>query len=297
MPQNFADGPLTPRDPDPIELPSVAVLGAGAIGKSLLKGLTRPSVTVRGAIRATCSSASRARELLSEFPQVAVASVEEDLDGNRKAVQDAELVVLAVSPDLVPAVAAAISDSLKPGALVVSVAAGVTLGALQEMLPASGTVIRVLPNMGGDVGFGVTGLGSNERSTEQQLEATADLFRTIGTVVTVRDDQLDAVSSLSGSGPGYFYFFVEQLTASGMELGFSHEQARVLAEQTFLGSAALMHSSGRPPAELLGYFTAPDGTSIRALKQLADAGFKETLLKAASASMARARDIAAETGQ
>jgi pyrroline-5-carboxylate reductase len=297
MPHNAAGNTLTPKEPEPIELPSVTVLGAGAIGRSLLKGLTKPSVTIRGSLRATCSSTSRANELALEFPQVTLASIEEDPDANMNAARDAEFVVLAVSPDLVPAVAAGISDSLQPNALVVSVAAGVALRRLQQMLPASSTVIRALPNMGGEVGFGVTGLGTNDCCSEQQLAGVSDIFRTTGSVVRVRDDQLDAVSSLSGTGPGYFYFFVQQLMSAAVELGFSDEQARTLAEQTFLGSAALMHSTGRGSAELLEYFTAPDGTSIKALQQLADADFKTILLEAASASMARARDIATQTRQ
>ncbi|MDJ0459143.1 pyrroline-5-carboxylate reductase dimerization domain-containing protein [Arthrobacter sp. NQ7] len=296
MPHNAAGGALTAGEPESIELPSVAILGAGAIGASLLRGLTKPSVTVNGTMQATCYSTSRAADL-SRFPQVHAACLQENPAANKNAVLHADLVVLAVSPDLIPAVTSDICDSLKPGALVVSVAAGVTLARLQTMLPVSATVIRALPNMGGEVGFGVTGVGRNECCTEEQLGTVSGLFRTIGTVVAVGDDKLDAVSSLSGTGPGYFYFFVEQLTATGVELGFSQEQARAFAEQTFLGSAALMHSSGRAPSELLGIFTAPDGTSIKAIEQLSNADLGKVLLKATSASISRAREIAAETGE
>ncbi|GAA5194562.1 pyrroline-5-carboxylate reductase [Arthrobacter gyeryongensis] len=282
--------------PSVIELPSVAVLGAGAIGKSLLKGLTKPGVAVNGSIYATCSSASRAAELAS-LSQVTVTAVEDHPSVNKDAVFESDLVVLAVNPEGVPALIADVSTSFRPGALVVSVAAGVTLARLKKMLPDSVTVVRALPNMGGEVGCGVTGVATNDSCTQEDLKIASDLFGTVGTVVVVGDDQLDEVSSISGSGPGYFYFFVEQLTATGIELGFSPGQARVLAEQTFLGSAALMQSSGQKPEELLRYFTSPQGTSIKAIEQLSAADFKKVLLKATAASIARAREIAAETGE
>lgn len=133
-----------------------------------------------------------------------VDAVEDYPKANLRIVEASEVVVLAISPDRVPSVLDEISSSLRASALVISLAAGVTLSRLTSMLPKSATVVRVIPNLGGQVGFGVTGVGQNEGVSEEQLRVVHELFSTVGKVVTVRDDQLDAVSSLSGSGPAYF---------------------------------------------------------------------------------------------
>ena len=263
------------------------------MGESLLHGLTRPGTVIDGGVRATCYSAARAVSV-GERLGVTVEAVEECPEANLRAVEASDVVVLAISPERVRSVLNEISSSLRPSALVISLAAGVTHSRLTSLLPTSATVVRVIPNLGGQVGFGVTGVGKNEGVSEEQLRVVHELFGTVGKVVTVRDDQLDAVSSLSGSGPAYFYYFTDQLTAAAVELGFSEMQARQLAEQTFIGAAAVMQSSGERPCELLRYFTNPAGTSIRAVREMANHDLKGLLVKAASAAIARSTEIAYE---
>jgi pyrroline-5-carboxylate reductase len=113
--------------------------------------------------------------------------------------------------------------------------------------------------------------------------------------MTVRDDQMDALSAVSGSGPAYFYYFTEQLAAAAVELGFTQDQAQQLAERTFLGSAALMHSTGEAPSELTAQLTHPKGTTFRAITAMSNGRLKELFVQAASASMSRAQQIAQET--
>ncbi|MFF2243412.1 pyrroline-5-carboxylate reductase family protein [Arthrobacter sp. NPDC058130] len=151
-----------------------------------------------------------------------------------------------------------------------------------------------MPNLGGQVGFGVTGIGYHGGVSEEQLRVIREVWSTVGKVVIVRDDQLDAVSSISGTGPAYFYYFAEQLTAAAAELGFTPEQSRLLAEQTFVGAAAVMQRSGGSSRDLLRYITNPAGTFIRAVREMANHDLKGMLVTAASATMVRAKEIAEE---
>lgn len=283
-----AEGPRTPV------LPSIGVLGAGAMGQSLLSGITKPGVSVRGTIHATCHSA-RGAAGLQRFQAVVADSVEENPEANRRAAKESEVVVLAVSPDQVPAVMQDVSCSLRPGAIVISLAAGVTLSRLTGLVAESVAVVRAMPNLGGKVGFGVTGIGTNDGCSDEDLRKAVNVLSTVGTVMTVRDDQMDALSAVSGSGPAYFYYFIEQLAAAAVELGFTQDQAQQLAEQTFLGSAALMHRTGEAPGELIAQLTHPKGTTFRAITEMSNGRLKELFVQAASASMSRAQQIAQET--
>lgn len=276
-----------------LALPSVGIIGAGAMGEALLSGITKFAGSLDGAVRATSYSAARA-EHVGERLGVKVEALAEQPDANIRIAEASDVVVLATSPDRVPSVLADISGSLRPGAIVISLAAGVTLHRLTSLLPESVTAVRVMPNLGGQVGFGVTGIGYHGGVSEEQLPVIRDVWSTVGKVVIVRDDQLDAVSSISGTGPAYFYYFAEQLTTAAADLGFTPEQARLLAEHTFVGAAAVMQSSGESPRDLLRYFTDPAGTSMRAVREMANHDLRGMLVTAASATMARAREIADE---
>jgi pyrroline-5-carboxylate reductase len=277
---------------DPVALPSVAIIGTGAMGEALLAGLLRPGGNP-AAVHATSHSAATA-ETVSQRLGHPVVAVAHDADANRKASQAARVTVLAVAPADIPRILDEISPVLPAGALIISLAAGVTLERMMDNVPVGTTVVRAIPNLGGQVGFGVTGVGTHDAVSDEQLAVVNDLFSTIGTVVTVRDNQLDAVSSLSGTGPAYFYFYTQQLTQAAVELGFTEDQARKLAQGTFIGAAAVMHSTGEGPDELLRFFTHPAGTSIHAIRELSTRNVKAALVDAANATMVRARELAKE---
>lgn len=291
MPHSF---PPANRNTQSEKLPSVGIIGAGAMGEALLYGLTRSGVAIDGGVRATCYSAAHAARVRERVGTV-IASVEDEPEANLRLVEDSDVVVLAVSPDRLPSVLDEVSGSLRPHALVITMAAGVTLSRLTSMLPTAATVVRVIPNLGGQAGFGVTGVGENGWVGDEQLRVMHELFSTIGGVVTVRDEQLDVVSGLSGTGPAYFYYYTEQLAAAAVELGLSQGQARQFAEQTFVGAAAVMQSSAKAPGELLRHFSDPAGTSLRALQEMATHDVKGMFVKAVIATIVRAQEIAHET--
>ncbi|MGO4689952.1 pyrroline-5-carboxylate reductase [Glaciibacter sp. 2TAF33] len=276
----------------PVSLPAIAFLGAGSMARAILSGLLAPGVTVDGGIRATNRSAAKAGEL-SGLDGITAWATEVDADANHRAVTGARIVVVAVKPAMVPDLLREIGDSLEPGTLVVSVAAGVTISTFESLLPSSVAVIRSMPNTPATVGKGVTGLSAGTRSTARDLDLATALFETVGEVLVVPEEKLDALSSISGSGPAYVFYLIEQLTASAVSKGFSPEEAATLVNGTFLGASTLLVSSGEAPAELRRRVTSPNGTTERAVQVLESAGLKALFDTATDAALARSRELAA----
>ena len=280
-------------DTQNVTLPTIAMLGAGSMGRAILSGLTAPGVTVSGGIRVTNRSAAKAAEL-SGVAGVTAYSTADDADANRLAVDGAELVIVAVKPGMVPDLLREIADSLTPGAVVVSVAAGVTVATFESLLPSSVVVVRSMPNTPAVVGKAVTGISPGTRTRPDDLALVRALFETVGEVVEVPESQLDALSTISGSGPAYVFLLIEALTAAAVEKGFTPEQASTLVNGTFLGAAELLVASGEDPAELRRRVTSPNGTTERAIEVLAAAHLPTLFTRATDAALTRARELAAQ---
>ncbi|MFI5061879.1 MAG: pyrroline-5-carboxylate reductase, partial [Actinomycetales bacterium] len=250
-----------------VTLPTIALLGAGSMGRAILTGLVAPGVTVSGGIRVTNRSAARAAEL-EPLHGVTAYATEKDAAANRLAVDGAEIVLVAVKPAMVPDLLREISASLTPGAIVVSVAAGVTIATFESLLPETVSVVRSMPNTPAIVRKAVTGISGGTRTEPEDLALVRSLFETVGEVVEVPESKLDALSTISGSGPAYVFYLIEQLTQAAMGKGFTSEQAAQLVNGTFLGAAELLVSSGEDPAELRRRVTSPGGTTERAVAVL-----------------------------
>lgn len=272
-------------------LPTIAMLGAGSMGRAILSGLTAPGVTVSGGIRVTNRSASRAAELAG-VPGITAYATESIPDANRLAVDGASLVIVAVKPAMVPDLLREIAPALTPGAIVVSVAAGVTAATFESLLPSAVAVVRSMPNTPAVVRKAVTGISPGTRTQPDDLALVRALFETVGDVVEVPESQLDALSTISGSGPAYVFCLVEALTAAALEKGFTPAQARTLVHGTFLGAADLLVASGEDPAELRRRVTSPNGTTERAIEVLAAADLPALFIRASDAALARARELA-----
>jgi pyrroline-5-carboxylate reductase len=276
----------------PVTLPSIAFLGAGSMAKAVLAGLLKPGVTVDGGIRATNRSAAKAAEL-AHTQGVTAWATETEPNANRLAVTGAGIVIVAVKPPMVPDLLREIADSLAPGTLVISVAAGVTVATFESLLPVSVGVIRSMPNTPAVVGMAVTGLSAGTRSTAEQMALATALFETVGEVLVVPEEQIDALSTISGSGPAYVFYLIEQLTLSAIDKGFTPEQAATMVNGTFLGASALLAVSDRTPGELRRQVTSPKGTTERAVQQLETGDLKALFDRATDAALARARELAA----
>jgi len=278
--------------PQNVTLPTIAFLGAGSMARAILAGLLKPGVTVDGGIRVTNRTAAKAAELANTEGVTAYAT-EVDADANLKAIDGAHIVIIAVKPYMVADLLNEIGTSLAPGTLVLSVAAGVTIDTFESLLPDSVHVIRTMPNTPAVVGMAVTGISAGTRSSEADLTLTSALFATVGDVLVVPESKLDALSTISGSGPAYVFYLIEQLTETARSKGFTPEEAAIMVNGTFLGASALLAVSDKSPSELRRQVTSPAGTTERAVWELEKGGLKELFDTATDAALARARELAA----
>ena len=270
-----------------VTLPTIAILGAGSMGGAIMTGLASPNVTVTGGIRVTNRSTEKASGIMRAG--VTSLSIAENPDANLTAVAGARLVVIGVKPPMVPALLAEIAPALDADAIVVSVAAGVRIATMEALVP--GSVVRAMPNTPAIVGRGVTGIAAGTRSSVHDMALVRVLFETVGVVLEVPEAKIDAVSTISGSGPAYVFYLIEQLTQTAMALGFTPDEAALMVNTTFLGSSELLASSGLAPAELRRQVTSPNGTTERAIAELERAELSAVFDRATAAALARALEL------
>ena len=271
-----------------VTLPSIAILGTGSMGGAILSGLVKPNVTVDGGIRVTNRTAAKASAL--SRAGVESFALEEIPDANVEAVSGSRIVLIGVKPAMVPDLLREIAPVLAQDAIVVSVAAGVTIATMEALV--SGSVLRAMPNTPAIVGRGVTGLAAGTRSTAEDFALVRTLFETVGTVLEVPEEKIDALSTISGSGPAYVFYLIEELSRTAVGLGFTAEEAAVMVNGTFLGASELLASSDVDPAELRRRVTSPKGTTERAIAVLESGDLKELFDRATSAALERAKELA-----
>jgi len=241
-------------------------------------------------IRITNRSAAKA-EQYPDYPNATSLSLENDPSANLVAVRGARIVLVGVKPAMVPDLLREIAADLEPDAVIVSVAAGVTIATMEALVP--GAVLRSMPNTPSLVGRGVTGLAAGSRSSDEDFAIVRSLFEFVGEVVDVPEDRIDALSTISGSGPAYVFFLMEQLIATAEKLGFSSDEAATMVEGTFIGAAELLRQSDAGPSELRRRVTSPKGTTERAVAVLAEADLSAVFDRATAAALARNKELAA----
>ncbi|WP_223626898.1 pyrroline-5-carboxylate reductase [Microbacterium sp. EST19A] len=273
-------------------LPSLAFLGAGSMGGAILRGVVASGIRIDGGITATNRTPEKA-QAFSDVDGVTSIALSEQPDGNADAVAGARIVLVGVKPAMVPDLLREIAPHLASDAIVVSLAAGVTLQTFADVLGADARVIRSMPNTPSTVRKGVAGLAAGASATADDLALVRRLFETVGAVVEVPESQIDALGTISGSGPAYVYLLIEEFTKAAIGLGFTEADARLMAEHTFIGATALLDASGEDPAELRRRVTSPKGTTERAIAVLQDAHLDQTFSDAAAAALARSKELAA----
>lgn len=275
-----------------LQLPAIAILGAGSMGRAILQGLLSPHVHVAAGIRITNRRPEAAADFDTE-PRVSAWVTSTNVDANREAVRGAAVVIVAVKPADVEAMLAEVAADLDDDAVLVSVAAGKTLQQLQRAAGATRAVMRAMPNTPAQIRRGVTGIAVGDHVSAAQRDLVESVFATVGSVVVVDEERLNALTSISGSGPAYVFYLIEQWEQAARELGFSDAEAALLVRETVRGAAELVLASGEEPEELRRRVTSPNGTTERAIGVLQQANFAEILDEAMQAAMARAREIAA----
>lgn len=243
-------------------------------------------------IVATVRRAERAAELAERHGVVAIAG-SEDAQANREAVRDAAVVILGVKPVGIAALAQEIAPVLAPGTVVVSVAAAVSLAQLEAALPAGQPVVRTMPNTPARLGKGVISVSGGSSTSAEQLATVRALFETVGTVVEIPEEQVDALSAISGSGPAYAFYLAEAMAAAGVELGLDPELSALLARETVAGAGLMLGEDGADAAALRKAVTSPNGTTERAIATFDEQGIPAIIAAGARAAAARAAEITA----
>jgi pyrroline-5-carboxylate reductase len=264
----------------------VAFLGAGNMGEALIKGLTQGGLVPADSITAADPRAEHLEEIAKRYRIRAVAD-------NAALVTGADVIILAVKPQIMGAVLKEVAPVVDDGKLLISIAAGVATKKLREHLGKTARLIRVMPNTPALVLEGVTAVARAEGLKPGDLEAAQELFGAVGRVVVLDEGAMDAVTGLSGSGPAYVAIAIEALADGGVKMGLDRATATLLAAQTVLGSARLILETGVHPAQLKDMVSSPGGTTIAGIAALEDGGFRRALLQAVERATLRSRELGA----
>jgi pyrroline-5-carboxylate reductase len=264
----------------------IAILGAGQIGEALIAGLLSTGWRKPEEIAATVRREERVQELKERHGVQATTS-------NPEAVNGAGLVVIAVKPQDFDGLLGEIGGILSPEQTVLSIAAAVPTTAIEERIAPGVPVLRAMPNTPATVHEGVAGLCAGAHAGDEHLALAEDVLLHVGRVVRVPERYMDAVTAVSGSGPAYFALLAEAMIEAGILLGLSREDTTELVVQTMFGTAKLLRDEKMHPVELREMVTSPGGTTIRAIRELEQAGVRAAFLNAIQAAMDRGRELAA----
>ncbi len=264
------------------------------MGSAILSGLIKAGYDA-ASVAVSTRSQSSADGLMADFGVKAYA-LETNEQANTQAVIGADLVLVAVKPMYVTEVLAQVASSLRSDALIISVAAGITTAAMQAEVAETIAVIRAMPNTPAIVGRAVTGIAAGSRASAQQVSKAIELFETVGKILVVEESQIDALGTVSGSGPAYVFYLIEQFTAAAEKLGFTRQEAALMVGETFLGAAELLAASGKTPQQLRKQVTSPNGTTMQAIARMEKTDLEGMFTEATQAALARSREIASGKG-
>lgn len=259
----------------------IAVIGAGAMGGALLRGWIAGGQDPADVLVVDAYT-PRVTELVDEFGVRAAELAD---------AATADVVVLATKPHQIIDVAVALSATLSPEAVVVSIAAGVSMEDLVTALPDGQPVFRVMPNTPALVGKGMAGVVPGPGTTREQQVLVVGLLDAVGRAVVVDEDRIHALTALSGSGPAYLFLVAEAMVEAGVHQGLTRPEATALVTQTFVGAAAMLDESGESATVLRERVTSPGGTTAAALRTLEDGGVRSAFLAAVESCVERSRSM------
>ena len=260
-----------------------AILGAGVMGETLLSGLVRAGRRVDHLLIGE-KRPERARELEERYGVAVLSNVE--------ATRKAETIAVVVKPQDMEDLLAEIAPELRPGQLVVSLAAGITTAFIEARVPNEVAVVRVMPNTPALVDEGMAAVSPGSRCDDEHLAEAESLMASTGKVMRIPERQMDAVTAISGSGPAYLFFVVESMIEAGVHLGLPRATATELVVQTVVGSAHMLRETGAHPVVLREQVTSPGGTTAAALRELEIHKVRAAFLAAMEAARDRSRALA-----
>jgi pyrroline-5-carboxylate reductase len=264
----------------------LGILGAGNMAEAIVRGVVNSGQIPADRIIAADVSKDR-RNLFEQQLQVKA------VDDNRIVAAGSKILLLSVKPQMCKTVLQGIADVVNPNATIISIMAGISSNFIDESLGGSRRVVRTMPNTPMLVGEGMAAIAAGQHATRDDLAKARRLFEAAASVIEVNEDQIDAVTAVSGSGPAYFFFLVEQMVAAAVSLGLSPEQAHLLATKTAAGAAKMLMTSTDSPAELRRKVTSPGGTTHAAITVMESMDMPAIVIKAVQAAAERGRELAA----
>lgn len=262
----------------------IGFLGAGKMAAALARGFVGAKIVSPKEIIAADPFDAARKYFQNESGARTAAS-------NPDAVKFANVLILATKPDQVPAALAEIRETFSKNHLLISIAAGVTISKLENALPAGARVIRVMPNTPALVGAGASAFAPGKNATPQDCAVAKKLLSAVGVAFQVKENWLDAVTGLSGSGPAYVYQFIEALSDGGVAAGLPREISTKLAAQTVLGAAKMVLQTGQHPGPLKDQVTSPGGTTIEGLHELEKGKLRATVMNAVRAATEKSKKL------
>ena len=263
-------------------------IGGGNMAEAMIKGLLSASFIEAKNIFVSEPSEAKRDTLHAEY-KIKVSA------DNRELVKKCDILILAVKPQIFQEVLVDICSLVDSDKLVISIAAGVPISIIDDALRGDKnkkfSIVRTMPNTPALVQEGVTAIASGQHVSKTDVKIAHRIFEAVGCTVDVEEDQLDAVTGLSGSGPAYIFMLIEALSDAGVKMGLSREVANILTIQTVLGSAKLARESGKHPGELKDMVTSPAGTTISGLHALEEGSFHTTLMNAVEDATLRSREL------
>ena len=262
----------------------VGFIGGGNMGEALIRGLVGANLVKPGLITATDVRADRAKQLAQQFGVTAHSD-------NARCVRDADVVILAVKPQIMAEVLREIAPVVEARHLLISIAAGVATATIRAALGKDARIIRVMPNTPALVLQGAAGIARGNGLEPDDLATAQEIFGAVGRAVVLDEELMDAVTGLSGSGPAYVAIVIESLADGGVKMGLDRATAMTLATQTVLGAAQLLLDTGLHPGALKDMVSSPGGTTIAGISALEEGGVRTTFIRAVERATQRSREL------
>ena len=262
----------------------IGVIGTGNMGEALISGLLHSrSSTPENII---CSDIRKDKlKIVKESYGVLTSG------NNLNVVSASEIVVYAVKPQIMASVLRETATSLDMSKLIISIAAGVPLSAIESCLNKDLRLVRVMPNIAASVKEGAAAIAAGKHALKDDLKVAKAIFDSVGKSVIIEEELMDAITGLSGSGPAYLFLIVDALADAGVKMGLSREDALLLSTQTVLGAAKLLMETNEHPGKLKDRVTSPGGTAIAGLHTLEEGGLRTTLINAVEAATRRSKEL------
>ena len=263
----------------------IAILGSGNMGEALISGLIVSESSEPKNIICTDIRTEKLDEIRREY---GVRTTTENI----KAVMESDIIVYAVKPQIIAAVLKETAAKLDMSKLVISIAAGVPMAAIESCLDKDLRLIRVMPNIAASVKEAASAIAAGAHATQEDIDLALAIFNSIGKSIFLKENYLmDAITGLSGSGPAYIFLIVDALADAGVKMGLARQEALFLSTQTVLGAAKLLQETQEHPGQLKDKVTSPGGTAIAGLATLEEGGLRTTLIHAVEAATNRSKEL------